>query len=82
MTPHDEIRTARESIGWSQQALADQLGTTATQVSKWERGRSRMRPVLWAWLQRLARFHEANPPPDAPVYISGLTTMEYPTTDE
>jgi transcriptional regulator with XRE-family HTH domain len=89
MTP-DDIRVAREAIGWSQQALADQLGTTATQVQKWERGKVRMRPGLLGWLQRLAGFHVANPPPSAPVYVPRISAQfvdltkedEYPTRDE
>jgi len=33
------IRTRREELGLNAQALADRVGTTATQVSRWENGR-------------------------------------------
>lgn len=38
------IRTARQSKGLTQQALADQLGVTKVAVSKWEQGKSYPEP--------------------------------------
>lgn len=36
--PNRRLRTAREQRGWSQAALAEQLGTTELTVGRWERG--------------------------------------------
>lgn len=36
--PNHQIKSERLRHGWSQQELADQLGTTLTNVSRWERG--------------------------------------------
>lgn len=34
------LRAAREELGWSQQKLADQVGTTPVNVSRWENGQT------------------------------------------
>src|SRR5690348_2434094 len=36
--PNRRLRAAREQRGWSQTALAEQLGTTELTVGRWERG--------------------------------------------
>jgi len=38
MTPNRRLKQARELRGWSQAKVAEQLGTDATTVSRWERG--------------------------------------------
>ncbi|MBO0780728.1 MAG: helix-turn-helix domain-containing protein, partial [Ktedonobacteraceae bacterium] len=38
MTPNRCLRQARELRGWSQAKVAEQIGTDATTVSRWERG--------------------------------------------
>ncbi|HEU5229527.1 MAG TPA: helix-turn-helix transcriptional regulator [Ktedonobacteraceae bacterium] len=38
MTPNRRLKQARELRGWSQAKVAQQLGTDATTVSRWERG--------------------------------------------
>src|SRR5947209_737161 len=38
MTPNRRLRQARELRGWSQAKVAEQIGTDATTVSRWERG--------------------------------------------
>ena len=40
MSLGDNIRNARKSLGLTQEALAEKLGTAAQTVSKWERGES------------------------------------------
>ncbi|GAC1348489.1 MAG: FxSxx-COOH system tetratricopeptide repeat protein [Ktedonobacteraceae bacterium] len=37
-TPNQRLSREREQRGWSQQKLADQIGTTPVNVSRWERG--------------------------------------------
>ncbi len=37
-TPNHRLRQARESRGWSQEYLAEQIGVTAFTVGRWERG--------------------------------------------
>ncbi|GER81649.1 hypothetical protein KTAU_02870 [Thermogemmatispora aurantia] len=37
-TPNRRLRQARELRGWSQAKVAEQIGTDATTVSRWERG--------------------------------------------
>jgi transcriptional regulator with XRE-family HTH domain len=36
--PNKKLRTEREHRCWSQQELADKVGTTPLNVSRWERG--------------------------------------------
>src|SRR5215470_12373425 len=36
--PNQRLRYERERRGWSQQELADQVGTTPLNISRWERG--------------------------------------------
>ncbi len=38
MTPNRRLKQARELRGWSQSKVAEQIGTDATTVSRWERG--------------------------------------------
>jgi transcriptional regulator with XRE-family HTH domain len=38
MTPNRRLKQARELRGWSQAKVAEQIGTDATTVSRWERG--------------------------------------------
>jgi len=37
-TPNLRLSRAREQRGWSQQEVADQIGTTPVNISRWERG--------------------------------------------
>lgn len=39
-----QIRALRTRHGWTQQELAERLGTDPVTVSRWERGKSRPRP--------------------------------------
>lgn len=40
MKPNERLRKAREQHGWSQARVAEQIGTDAGNVSRWERGYS------------------------------------------
>lgn len=40
MTTADKIKYILDVTGWSQQALADELGVKQTTISKWKRGKT------------------------------------------
>src|SRR5581483_6757467 len=44
--PRVRLTEARNARGWSQQEVADQLGTTYVNVSRWERGITRPSPYF------------------------------------
>lgn len=48
-----EIRALRARQGWTQNDLADRLGTDAVTVSRWERGKSLPRPSAQVRLKQL-----------------------------
>lgn len=48
-----EIRALRARQGWTQNDLADRLGTDAVTVSRWERGKSLPRPSAQVRLEQL-----------------------------
>src|SRR5690242_11207908 len=52
-TPHNRLRFEREVRGWSQQDLAEKVGTTQKIVSRWERGESIPLPY---YRQKLCKF--------------------------
>src|SRR6266699_181281 len=39
-TPNQTLRKARELRGWTQQELADKLGTTPLAINRWEQGKT------------------------------------------
>lgn len=49
--PGNRIAEFREKLGWSMQRLADEVGTTASQINKLEKSHRRLSDV---WLRRLA----------------------------
>lgn len=53
MTQAIDIKTFRESIGWSQEKLADELGVDRSNVSRWENGKSSLRGPARKVLERL-----------------------------
>ncbi len=57
MAPNHRLKRARELRGWSQASVAQQIGTDATTVSRWERGL--FIPTL-SFRQKLCTLFEAN----------------------
>src|ERR687888_24955 len=44
--PNQELIDARLRQGWSQQELADRIGTTSVNISRWERGATSPSPYF------------------------------------
>lgn len=44
--PHSRLRRARELRNWSQETLAEKIGTISMNVSRWERGKTRPLPYF------------------------------------
>jgi transcriptional regulator with XRE-family HTH domain len=56
MTPEvsaNEIRWIRSWRGWTQRDLADEIGTDAVTISRWERGVTHPRPAVTRRLSEL-----------------------------
>ncbi len=49
-------------IGWRRQDLANQTKIDERQIRRWEAGAT-IPPPIAAWLERMARYHAANPAP-------------------
>ena len=64
MTSADRLRAALDAICWSQRGLADLIGRDSRQVRRWASGQYEPPADLLAWLERVAAFHQANPPPN------------------
>ena len=62
MTP-TRLRECLDVLGWSQRGLADMLRTNERQVRRWAAGSAEVPGRVAEWLERVASFHEANPPP-------------------
>ena len=56
-TPNNQLRFERELRGWSQEDLAEKVGTTQKIVSRWERGESTPLPY---YRQKLCKFFGKN----------------------
>src|SRR6266567_2097439 len=56
-TPHNRLRFERELRGWSQEDLAEKVGTTQKIISRWERGESTPLPY---YRQKLCKFFGKN----------------------
>jgi hypothetical protein len=63
MTP-DRFRACLASLSWSGRGLAALLRVDERQVRRWSTGDYEVPHGIAEWLERLARFHEANPPPE------------------
>ena len=62
MTP-ERFRQCLDALSWSGRGLAALLGIDERQVRRWASGEYEVPDNIAAWLERLARFHERNPPP-------------------
>src|SRR5205085_8090548 len=56
-TPNNQLRFERELRGWSQEDLAEKVGTSQKVVSRWERGESTPLPY---YRQRLCQLFGRN----------------------
>lgn len=65
MTP-DRFRECLALLHWSQRGLADVLRMDERQIRRWATGAYAVPEPIAAWLEKLARFHERNPPPEKP----------------
>jgi hypothetical protein len=63
VTPH-RFRACLDALGWSGRGLSALLGVDERQVRRWAKGDYAIPANIAAWLDRLARFHEQNPPPE------------------
>ncbi|MBX5452219.1 helix-turn-helix domain-containing protein, partial [Thermogemmatispora sp.] len=71
LRPRVRLVEARMSRGWSQQEVAERLGTTHVNVSRWERGVTKPNPYFRRKLCRLFGLTEeeldlAPAPPEVP----------------
>jgi hypothetical protein len=64
MTP-DRFRHCLVALLFSHRDLATLLDVDTRQVRRWASGGHTVPERIAAWLDTLARFHEANPPPGA-----------------
>lgn len=64
MTP-DRFRQCLGALRWSHNDLAGLLDVDTRQVRRWASGDHAVPERIAAWLETLARIHEANPPPGA-----------------
>ena len=58
----NRFRDCLAALDWSQRGLAALLDVDERQVRRWATG-SRIPEPVAAWLETLAQFHEAHPPP-------------------
>lgn len=63
LTPATRMRTALDTLNWSQRGFAALLGVERSHVARWCSGRYEPPQDILAWLEGLAAFHAANPPP-------------------
>jgi hypothetical protein len=63
MSP-DRLRACLDALSWSGRGLAALLRVDERQVRRWATGDYAVPPPVADWLERLARFHEGNPPPE------------------
>jgi DNA-binding transcriptional regulator YiaG len=64
VTP-DRFRECLDALNWTQPQLAAVLDMGDRQVRRWAAG-DPMPEHIAAWLEKLAQFAEANPPPPRP----------------
>ena len=57
------LRDALALLRWSQRGLAEALGCDDRLVRRWASGDAGVPAEVAAWLAKLARAHQADPPP-------------------
>lgn len=63
MTPATRLHAALTALRWSGRSLAIHIGLNERTVRRWHAGTSPLPPNILQWLERLATFHNQNPPP-------------------
>lgn len=59
----DRFRKCLDDLNWTQRGLASLLDVDERQVRRWAAGATIPGPIA-DWLEKLARYHERNPPPE------------------
>lgn len=62
MTP-ERFRDCLRALSWSQRGVAALLDVDERQVRRWATGHYSIPEPIAAWLETLAKFHEAHPAP-------------------
>lgn len=62
-TPGQRLLAALRVLRWSYGTLAVVLGLSASTTRNWGLGRSPVPGEVLAWVETLASFHAAHPPP-------------------
>ena len=70
MTP-DRFRACLDAARWTPHGLARTLNIDERQARRWGAGTAAVPPAVAEWLEKVAAFHKANPPPEAKARIPG-----------
>jgi hypothetical protein len=62
-TRAERLSAALDRLHWSGRSLAATLGEDERKVRRWLAGTYEAPPDVLAWVERLAAFHAAHPPP-------------------
>lgn len=62
MTPV-RLKECLAALRWSALGLSKALNRSEGSVRQWMAGKVRIPNEVGAWLEKLARYHECNPPP-------------------
>lgn len=57
------LSAALHTLHWGPTALAEELDVNERTVRRWLSGQNEAPAAVVRWLERLAAFHEAHPPP-------------------
>ena len=63
MSPKTRLSIAMLHIGWGATGLAEQVGVNERTVRRWISGDNPPPEPILEWLEGLAAFHQADPPP-------------------
>jgi len=65
----DRFLECLDIIGWPVRSFAAYINVSDREVRRWASGVNRIPGPIADWLERIASFHEANPPPPPPVRV-------------
>jgi transcriptional regulator with XRE-family HTH domain len=60
----ERFRACLAALDWSQRSFASLMGINFVTVHRWATGKQEIPTDIAAWLETLARCHEANPRPE------------------